>query len=119
MAAQLSITSGGIITLLNSEDLDANSRFYALIWFFVGLAATLVVAHFRAAGHAKMRLFVSRAGRGLLDFASTGEADGLPQALDENSASDVKKAEKVIELAYYVPFITILIASFITIEGLG
>ncbi len=66
-----------------------------------------------------MHLFVSRAGRGLQDFASTGEAEGLPQALDETSASEVTKAEKVIEIAYYLPFITILIASFITIEGLG
>lgn len=119
LAAQLTITSGGVITILNASGIDNNSRFYALIWFFVGLLSTVALAYLKANAFANMYGFVSKAARGLQEFATTGNAEKLPDAIDFKSGHEVKRYEKLTGLLYFVPFFSIIVAALITLEGLN
>ncbi|MEM1053746.1 MAG: hypothetical protein AAGI28_16815 [Pseudomonadota bacterium] len=118
MASQLTISSGGIISLMNMDSIEPSSRFFAMLWFFGAIFSLVVYAHLQ--GSALSETYVEHSGTSdaFKRYERSGDYQELARAQGFAVESKASRYENIARPFYYFPFIGILIASVLVIEGL-
>ncbi|MEM6909720.1 MAG: hypothetical protein AAF494_13685 [Pseudomonadota bacterium] len=119
LASQLTISSGAIISLLNIENIDDNSRLFALIWYFSSILGLFIYSHFEGRVLLWQAHERSQVAENYLEVAVTNKPESHVRAsYIQYAISEANKYQRIASVFFYLPFLCLITASVIVVEGI-